>query len=366
MVDANADGRPSPGDIVVFEDTEIRNIDNPFESALVSGKCTILQNAETRTADDHYCVTNIAPQYGNVVFTGELSAMSVAGSTGCYSGISANLVGAMYNQQISTYALALDEPVPDPAACIPDQDSDSLPWQQKSGFRYVSYGVRGSNAKPGDKLMVNEEVFTPSGTQGRVKGECTYLPEVLRNHEFCTLTFEFPTGSISVIGQFKSMIITGATDCYQGLSGTVVGGQLRNGAEYTFNLDTELQTAASLCASPSRLDNRLNETGSDIFFDADLNQQPSPGDSFLFDNHSVVVPNFSDGLASGVCTLLGSRMHSFCTAVYNFEEGSIVTTGYFEYMSIVGGTGCYASLRGQFRGRDEGAQSFSYEVRVDN
>eukprot|EP00977_Amphora_coffeiformis_P007549 scaffold1663_cov171-Amphora_coffeaeformis.AAC.4 len=355
-------GRTGPGNIIVFEDSEIRNIDNPFISGKLSGRCTVLHNPETSIADEYYCVSDFAPEYGIAVFSGEFRTLSAIGATGCYTDVSATIAGVMYDE-VSAYTLALDEPLTDRATCIPDSEFGGT-WQQYNTFKYISYGDRDSGAKPGDKLLVNEKIYTPAGIQGRVKGDCTYLPEVLRNQEFCTLSFEFPSGTISIVGQFRSMVVTGGTGCYHGIRGTVDGSQVRNGAQYTFWLDND--TTATSCTTTGRFDSRLTESGPDIFFDADLSGAPSPGDSFLFDTHPVLAPNFTDGIAAGVCTLLGPRLHAYCTVVYIFDEGSIVTAGYFEYMTIVGGTGCYSGIKGQFRGRDEGVQSFSYEVVLFN
>jgi len=357
-VDTNGDDRTSSGDILVFEDSETRNIDNPFISGKLSGRCTVLLNSETRITDEYYCVTTFAPENGIAVFSGDLRMMSVVGATGCYTDISAIIQGTMYDE-VSAYTLTLDEPSTDSTTCIPDSEFSDT-WQQFTAFRYISYGDRGNMAKPGDKLLVNDKVYTPGGIQGQVKGECIFLPKAVRNEEFCTLSFEFSSATISVIGQFKSMVITGGSGCYHGIRGTVTGSHVQNGAQYSFVLDKDNST--DLCTTIGRFDNRLTESGPDTFFDADLSGAPSTGDSFLFDNHPVLTSNFTDGIAAGVCHLLGPSMHAYCTSVYSFDEGSIVTAGYFEYMTIVGGTGCYSGVNGQFRGRDEEARSFSYEV----
>ena len=355
-LDPDSDGTLSAGDIIVTEDSEIRNRDNPYQSGIVSSWCTVLD----RSASSIYCMYSFDLAHGYLVFGGKVGEPSnVAGSSGCFSGVSAEIAGNMYDD-VATYGLSLVPTTPSTQGCFSNRDL-RLYWTQTSSFNDILYGP-GANA--GDKLLVDAEIRTYSGVFGRIKGVCTYLPSLARSSEFCTLSFDFDAGSIDVVGQYSKMAITGTSGCFRGMTGYISGSIARSGA--TYRLYQETSGPSSSCTR-ERFRYRMHETGSDVFFDIDKNGDLSIGDSFLFDSHPVNTPSTSvdSGIAAGVCTLLGERYHAYCLTSFDFPEGQIVTAGYFEYQVVIGGTGCYSNFRGMFYGRDEGDGSFSYNVVED-
>lgn len=354
-LDASGNGKLDFGDIIVTEDSPVRNSDNPLQSGVVGTMCTVLD----KTGDSLYCLSTFELPNGYVAYGGAPGgSMRVSGNSGCFKGMSATIEANLYDEMTS-YAIAYSSPNPSTQNCLSLRDL-RLYWTQKERFETVVYG---SDSAPGDKLVVDSEITTYERVTGRVKGVCTVMPSLVGNTEFCTLTFDFPGGSIDVVGQMNRMIVTGTSGCFAGTTGYISGAQGRGSATYRLVVE---RNNNEYCTR-DRFSNRLQETGPDSFFDIDGDGDLSVGDSFLFDFHLVntIGGSLSNGYAAGICTLLGERYHAYCVTTFAFPEGRIVTAGYFEYQVVIGGTGCYSDFSGMFYGRDEGDGSFTYEVVED-
>lgn len=351
FVYAQGSPRASPGDFFVTENNQVRNSGNPFIKGRLASKCSIVDDT-----NQYYCVSTIELAYGWVLYHGPLDGMVMSGGSDCFADVSGKVSGKLYDDYASYDMMAADPG--DGHYCIPDGDFTE-PWSQTTQFTSINYGSRGTS-NPGDKLVVNGDLTTASGAEGRVTGECTFLPETNRNDHFCTLTFALPGGSINVVGQFDSMVITGTTGCYKDLNGFIAGVAGRDGAVYKITIE---QTATQ-CPVMTRFTSELLESGSDVYFDPDHDGTLSAGDSFLFNSHPIetVGSGLANGIAVGMCTIVGKSNHSFCTIVFKFEEGTVATAGFFEDMMILGGTGCYAGIKGMFYGSDLSTELFSYNV----
>ena len=54
-----------------------------------------------------------------------------------------------------------------------------------------------------------------------------------------------------------------------------------------------------------------------------------------------------------------------CTIVFLFDEGGIVVEGFYDDMTIVGSSGCFAGLTGKVRGRVLTDETFEYVWMLD-
>ena len=162
-------------------------------------------------------------------------------------------------------------------------------------------------------------------------------------------------------------MITGATGCYAGVTGTVEGGSV--GSLYTHNVQFDNLNVDLVCSS-NLFDDPWFERGSDETIDYDNSGDGSAGDLSIFDYNRVVPGrNGPLGSLSGRCFYLENAQdpeeNSYCTIVFVFDEGSLVVEGFYNEMTIVGGSGCFAGLTGKVQGTVLTSTTFEYVWSLD-
>lgn len=164
------------------------------------------------------------------------------------------------------------------------------------------------------------------------------------------------------------MIITGATGCFTGATGSVLGSFVSNEiyshtAQFD-NRNVDLECTSNLFDAP------WFERGTDEFIDYDKDGVRSTGDLVIFDyNRLVPGGNGPLGSVSGRCFFRDNpedpAENSYCTIVFLYDEGGIVAEGFYNEMTIIGSSGCFAGLTGNVRGIELGPDTFQYIWTLD-
>lgn len=240
---------------------------------------------------------------------------------------------------------------------IPPQDCPNFegifaePWLETPGDIFIQLNPLAEGS--GDVFIFDSNEINAGGLTGTVSGECTSLPE--DNDSFCTISFEFAEGTILVQGVFfRVMSITAGTGCFAGISGLVQGDVIDGQTDDEFFLQYEFSVdgvgETTLTCNSQIFDFTWFESGEDEFIDYDRNNLISPGDMFVFDEHPVLVSVLGDqAIAAGRCVIIEevqTNNNSFCTIVFAFPNGELVVEGFFEDMTIIGGSGCFEGSRG--------------------
>lgn len=243
-------------------------------------------------------------------------------------------------------------------------------WIETQSDVFIQYGPQGG---PGDVYIFdNNEVATPGGLVGLVSGECTVLPGPNAD-TFCTISFEFPEGTITIQGPFfRSMSITGATGCFTGITGLVEGADVSSDfsvedfLSYLFTVDG-IDDEDLGCRSDI-FDYPWFETGEDQYIDYDRDNMVSPGDMFVFDYHRVFVSAIgANALAAGRCIVIEEAQtnnNSFCSILFAFPNGELVIQGFFDELTIIGGSGCFTGTQGKVQVSTSG-NFFEYTFFID-
>ena len=166
----------------------------------------------------------------------------------------------------------------------------------------------------------------------------------------------------------QGMVITGATGCYTGVTGTVAGNFMNNVFTHTARFDNR---NVDLTCTSNLFDSPWEERGSSEEIDYDNSGGLSTGDLSIFDYNRVVPGGTGPlGSVSGRCFYLENASNpvdnSYCTVVFVFAEGGLAVEGFYSDMTIVGATGCFAGLTGKVEGRILGATTYEYVWTLDS
>jgi len=246
-----------------------------------------------------------------------------------------------------------------PAGCnVPETFFDN-PWIESTGDTFLDID-RSGTVSIGDVLVFDNNEVVAGTELGLIAGECIFLPA---ERFFCSITYEFDDGTIQAEGTDLSLVITGATGCFYGTSGTIAGNLTGPGTyEYTVTID-DVSTSNFECTA-GVFDGAWIESGDDVFIDFDRSSTFSPGDMFVFSNNEVRVGDTGlVGLSHGKCTTLvsgGNDDDAFCSISFEFEEGMIAVQGFYTDMVITGASGCFRDLQGNVRGVEVSEDAFGY------
>lgn len=205
-VDTDGDGTLSPGDSY-YLDEAILTAENGVSTGRLVGECTILQNNDF---DSRYCFLTGFFDGGSLTFQGPFHAMLVTAGTGCF-GDSAGLLSGTPD---------LDTEIPNAmkyqflTLVQPNEDVCRKNRFRGEGAKWIETGDDvfvdrdgDTEDSPGDAYLFNHIVTTPgNGRNGAASGYCLYL-ETLQLDTYCSISFDFEEGSITVQGFFDKLVI---------------------------------------------------------------------------------------------------------------------------------------------------------------
>ena len=247
-VDWNGDFRLSPGDVFVFDSNSFTT--NAGAQGFLEGECMMLYDFETEETDitRPFCTITFYTTAGDRMWVqGLFDEMVIMTGIGCFTGWTGSIAGSRQGNGSYRYALNLDSA--NDARCSTSIFDE--PWTEPPGDFYVNYLYEPWTPTffapnppadydlytPGDVYVFsNKQVTAPSTSQvGLASGRCVVLE--VSPYTFCSIAFKFPGGSITVQGIYTSMAVVGATGCYRGLQGAVVGDELDDESfTYTWNV----------------------------------------------------------------------------------------------------------------------------------
>ena len=174
---------------------------------------------------------------------------------------------------------------------------------------------------------------------------------------YCTMTFLISATADAVLveGPFDKMVIIAGTGCYYGVSGTVSGTLLSPTlAEFDVAFDANDSASDESC-TPGILEISWVEPIGETFVDFQ-NDGENAGDAFVWSDKGFAV-TLADNAeilisTSGRCFVFPQGAF-FCSYTVELPGGTILFRGYFEAMTIIGGTGCYRGIKGRVNGSDE-------------
>lgn len=345
-INIDGDAGLSPGDLFVFANSALET--TGFPDGVTSGQCTVLENVNI--VDNVYCTMNFDFPEGSIVFQGVLSSISVVRGTGCYTELHGIDVpdlgtdGLVHNITRDTGLSTTDCPF----------QLRNTTWIEISGDQYVDTD-RSRSVTPGDLFVFDNNRLSTAddGTiVGTVEGICIVMPRV-NEDTFCMVSYESPDfGTLTAMGSFSSMTITGGTGCFVGVSGIVRGLSHPQGFAYSLSLDphyngSESNSLPKNCTT-GVFETTWNQNGNAVFVDHNGDGLESPGEMYLIEDHSVRTGlQGVAGAAEGHCIILSSELNStYCRINFSFEEGTLVAIGFFDRMIIVGTSGCFQFAEG--------------------
>ena len=285
--------------------------------------------------------------------------MSILGGDGCYAGISGDVevdpvdfVGFQYDLNIEDQA---------PRRCPDTETIFDNPWIEAFEDTFLDID-RSGNGTVGDIIVFDSNEFVAGTESGLIAGECILTPS---GESFCSITYEFDDGTIEATGPDRSLVITGGTGCFYGISGTI-SGSLTSPTTYEHTVMIDDDSTSNVECTAGVFDTAWIEQGEDFFVDFDRNNATSPGDLFVFGSHEVRVGGTGlVGLSHGKCSVLvfdGTDDDIFCSITFEFEEGTIAAQGFVTDMIITGASGCFRGLQGNVKGSDlpDPANEFGY------
>ena len=365
-INIDGDAGLSPGDLFVFDRSML---DTPgFPGGITSGQCTVLE--DVNVMDNIYCTVNFDFPEGSIVFQGTFSTTIVIGGTGCYTGLHGINIprpgtnGFLHNITRDTGLLTANCP----------QQLFNTTWIETAGDTYVDSDRSGS-VTPGDLFVFDSNRLSMednSMIMGTAAGICIVMPRVSEN-TFCLVSFENPDfGTLTAMGSFASMTVTGGTGCYVGVSGVVRGASHPQGFAYSLSVDSrddgdESEPLLSNCTVGIFNTNWI-QRGSEVFVDHNGDGLESPGEMYLIENHSVQADGLLvNGLAVGHCIILRNETNStYCRINFSFPEGTLVAIGFFDKMNIVGASGCFQPAEGGWMKGVSVDGSYNYTFEVDS
>ena len=216
----------SAGDVYAFDSNEL--VTAGGVTGFVEGECMFLEDI---SLDKLFCTVT----YGfdetddRLLVTGLFDQMVITGGTGCFNGASGTVSGFDPDTGDLEYTVSLDDPDSASASsCI--QDIFTNPWTEEYGDTFVDYNgvdVDTDGETAGDIYVFDNKVVTiplPGGgtEEGTLAGRC--FVTVSQDDLFCQYVVYAPGGAITFQGLFfDAMYISGASGCYNGLTGYVVG-----------------------------------------------------------------------------------------------------------------------------------------------
>ena len=358
MLDFSGDGQ-SAGDVIAFESNILINQETE-EIGVSSGRCVVLPTHSLQNTS--YCIATLVFPEGILTLQGIKTVSQITAGSDCFRGLN-GLVHYNTSTEGNIYELGfIDGPEKE---CI--QDSYESPWTEQGNDVYIDWDKNGPS--PGDVMVfANKEITTTDGKKGFLDGECMVLKDPDSARPFCTVTFAFPGAvedRLTAMGVLDAMVVTGGTGCFFGLSGLISGFfSTSNDLKYNATLDT-LKSSVDTSCTPGIFDITWSEQFGDYFIDYGRNRL-SPGDGFVFADNLVQIPIASGTLeakSSGRCIVLQGLVRTYCTTSISLPEGTIAVAGFFDEMSIMGGTGCFRGLRGFMRGSST-ATGFQYDFTI--
>lgn len=378
-IDSNLDY--SSGDVTLFEEN---NVVSEFASVLngtgmpevlngtSSGRCVALQDLDLD--DNVYCIFSFRFPNGTISMAGVFSNTIVIAGSGCYAGISGYLeISEIEAPQIGdledSYSYTFREMTSDTESCTPDVLSITS-FTQNFGPTYIDWPPTFSS--PGDVFVFDTDTITSSGAiLGSAEGECMFHLDVSsRNKLYCTITFILgpQNDRLLVEGLMERMTIVGGTGCFYGVTGTVSGNFGSSLTTINYNLALDDPANLGVSCPPGLFDNAWTEPYGDQYVD----YGQMPGSAYVFDNKLVTItlPNFQSitGRAAGRCHVLegeGGDLYCLYTMVFP-SLGSITFVGFYDFMIITGGSGCFRNLSGNIIGdEDDVTQRFTYTFQLD-
>ena len=349
FVDIDGGGVLSTGDIFVFDRS---NLTTPgFPRGYTSGHCVVLE--DVNRMDNVYCTMNFDFPEGSIALQGVFLSTTVVGGTECYADLHGS---ASPRLERGTFIHRISK---DNGRDCPSEWWNTT-WFEKAGDTFVDTD-RSRSATPGDMFCFDGNDISVGSqndeTVGTVAGVCFIMPQVDED-TFCLVSFTFASnnarrmGTLTAMGLFSSMTITGGTGCFVGLTGRIGGGSHTNGFAYTLTIDDD--EIHSNCTK-GILDEQWVEIGNDIFIDFNGDKTASPGEIYLIENHTIRAGPLL-GNATGHCVVLDGSTERYCRLTFLFEEGTLAVIGFFSQMVIVGASGCFHDFQnGVMRGSDEEA-----------
>lgn len=355
-VDIDESGTLSPGDLFVFEENELSTPTFPMGNSV--GHCTILENVSQN--DNLYCTINFDFPEGTIVFQGVFAESTIVGGTGCYSGLQGT-GSPTFDSGNFFHNITRDSGVVSPSC---SSDWLDATWVEEGGDTYVDSDRSGS-VTPGDVFVFDSNQVSVTAdddtvlARGTTAGVCMVMPRV-NDNSFCLISFTFQDdatnttiGTLTVMGSFASMSITGGTGCFGGTSGLVQGGSDPLGFAYEFTIDPrDGSTLPSEDCTPDIFDLTWMQAGEPFFADYNRDGAPSPGEMYLMQDHAVQVGANVQGTATGQCIVMPEMDEFYCRMTFSFEEGSLVAVGFFGEMVISAASGCFRHVKsGLMRGK---------------
>eukprot|EP00977_Amphora_coffeiformis_P001074 scaffold222_cov175-Amphora_coffeaeformis.AAC.19 len=343
-ININGDAGLGSGDVFIFSRSMLET--PGFKSGITSGQCVVLENIDV--VDNIYCTMNFDFPEGSIVFQGIFYTSTVIGGTGCYAGLYGKNIPSL---RTSGFEHNISRGTGLPKSKCPEHLLNTT-WIETSGDTYVDSDRSGS-VTPGDLFVFDSNRISMGDNgimMGTVAGICVVMPRVSDN-TFCLVSFESPAfGTLTAMGSFSSMTITGGTGCFVGLSGVVRGASHPQGFAYSLSLDfhdgDESVPLLSNCTADI-FNTSWVQSGDEVFVDHNGDGIESPGEVYLIENHSVQAGLLGNGLAVGHCVLLGNEMNNtYCRINFSFSEGTLAAAGFIDKMVIVGASGCFQRAEG--------------------
>ena len=347
FLDIKGNGR-SPGDVYVFEGNELTDNYSSGQRGVSNGRCVVLQ--DDSFDENVYCAMEFAYPEGSIFVQGFFGQMMIVGGTGCYVDVQGYLIPGPSGIGVTSFFFDIHE---NGITCIDPSSLFQFPWVDNDNGEFVTWDNNGPTV--GDIYVFdNHDFFNSAGIlQGTVEGECILVRNATDNDKsFCMVTFNtFAGDKLTAQGIHENMVITGGTSCFFGASGTVQG-NTPNGRGSRFEYNVDLQFPGDLkpptCPPAAIFADRWVGPliGQPIDYRGDGD---SGGDLFVIDTNPLTIPSLSGThTQTGRCAFLNDvAAQQYCNIVVSLGAiGQIALQGYFNEMTIVGGSGCFQGLQG--------------------
>lgn len=217
----------SAGDTVVFDTNYFTT--SKGVSGFLEGECMDVGQA------DLFCLITFLTgslSENKLMVQGPLDNMVITAGLGCFFGASGTINGSLDGNE---FQLNVDDAnsMHDPA-CPSDLFDEA--WEENYGEVYVDYLADGFSE--GDAYVFLDKTIRTSskGEIGVLTGRCVVV-DIDAAATYCNIVFELDKGEISVQGFFEEMAIVGASGCFQGLQGRVLGSDPLDDSLFIYNWD---------------------------------------------------------------------------------------------------------------------------------
>ena len=351
----------SPGDVFVFEESNIFSSELGDFVGTTTGRCIVLEEYIENEDENRYCIMEFNFEDGSVKLQGILFELFVVGGTGFYEGIQGALLLTSLSPSRAGFQFF---PGDGSDLCSVPESRFSGPWIEEAGNAYVDWDNNLNS--PGDVFVFDNNIFrTAAQTEGITEGECMVLQDIESDKTFCTMTFltgpDF-TDIIMAQGVFDNMIVTAGFGCFAGVSGSISGRTIAGGDfQYDLAFDDDNSSNDLSCPSSNFFDQPWTEPFGDILVTYDESTDFAPGNGFVFDNKLITARATGEtGILAGRIIFSDKGAYPHGSMVFTFDAGQIAVQGPFSReMTIVGGNGCFRGLQGTVQG-DEFDDGFEY------